>query len=311
MVGSRPLRSPAGCRLSQRPRRGHRVERIIRDQTLGDQDHRVRGLPVCQQGRQFSEVTAGAGHRHHIGPHVQRDRTIRRVIRRGSQQVDRLSGTSQLLGPHSGLTPFIEEAVRARLGAALDWVDRNPRRVLVHDRAAHAPWPRVVLRGRVRVRPRSGTYVLPPTGTAVPIDLGHQVRRNDLGYVLARPAGHWPPVGIPTRGWTACPPRWRPSSRWNRDNRCSPAAAPSDPTDGRFSSPPVTTRQRSPPTEWRRHPPRSITVCHSRAGERSEQQAHRHRPVVGGAGQVVQRAFRVGGRAEVGAAPGAVHDRLG
>ncbi|MGH3800749.1 MAG: UTRA domain-containing protein [Pseudonocardiaceae bacterium] len=40
----------------------------------------------------------------------------------------------------------------------------------------------------------------------MPIDLGHQVRRNDLGYVFARPAGHWPPVGIPTRGWTACPP---------------------------------------------------------------------------------------------------------
>lgn len=61
------------------------------------------------------------------------------------------------------------------------------------------------LRGRVRVRPRSGTYVLPPTGTPVPIELGHQVRRNDLGYVFARPSGHWPPVAIPTRGWTACP----------------------------------------------------------------------------------------------------------
>lgn len=62
------------------------------------------------------------------------------------------------------------------------------------------------LRGKLRVRPRSGTYVLPPTGTPVPIDLGHQVRRNDLGYVFARPAGHWPPVATPTRGWIACPP---------------------------------------------------------------------------------------------------------
>jgi GntR family transcriptional regulator len=61
------------------------------------------------------------------------------------------------------------------------------------------------LNGRVRVRPRSGTYVLPPTGPRLPVDLGHQVRRNDLGYLFARPSGHWPPVGVPTRGWTACP----------------------------------------------------------------------------------------------------------
>jgi GntR family transcriptional regulator len=61
------------------------------------------------------------------------------------------------------------------------------------------------LHGRVRVRPRSGTYVLAPTDTLLSVDLGHQVRRNDLGYVFARPSGHWPPVGVPTRGWTACP----------------------------------------------------------------------------------------------------------
>lgn len=62
------------------------------------------------------------------------------------------------------------------------------------------------LHGTVRVRSRSGTYVLAPTGSQrSPIDLGHQVRRNDLGYVFARPSGHWPPVGVPTRGWSTCP----------------------------------------------------------------------------------------------------------
>jgi GntR family transcriptional regulator len=65
------------------------------------------------------------------------------------------------------------------------------------------------LNGKVRVRPQSGTYVLPSapgaTPSNMPVDLGHQVRRNDLGYVFARPSGHWPPVGTPTREWTNCP----------------------------------------------------------------------------------------------------------
>lgn len=36
-----------------------------------------------------------------------------------------------------------------------------------------------------------------PQPPRCPIDLGHQVRRNDLGYVFARPDGHWPPSVSP------------------------------------------------------------------------------------------------------------------
>jgi len=76
--------------------------------------------------------------------------------------------------------------------------------------------------GRVRPHPRSGTYVLPPAGSHQPVNLGNQVRRNDLGYVFARPFGHWPPVAPPTQPRRACrrgqhrAPERRPVRRTHR-----------------------------------------------------------------------------------------------
>jgi GntR family transcriptional regulator len=62
------------------------------------------------------------------------------------------------------------------------------------------------LDGLVVIRERSGTYVTEPERhPRQRLDIGRQVRRNELGYVFARPAGHWHPIGAPTRAWVPCP----------------------------------------------------------------------------------------------------------
>lgn len=61
------------------------------------------------------------------------------------------------------------------------------------------------LEGRVVVRERQGTFVSDMPEQRQRLDVGRAVRRNELGYVFAKPAGHWHPIGTPTRDWVACP----------------------------------------------------------------------------------------------------------
>ncbi len=60
------------------------------------------------------------------------------------------------------------------------------------------------LEGLVVIRERSGAFVQ-SAGDRQRLDVGRQVRRNDLGYVFAKPAGHWSPIGTPRREWVPCP----------------------------------------------------------------------------------------------------------
>lgn len=59
-------------------------------------------------------------------------------------------------------------------------------------------------RGRVVVRPKSGTYV---RGREMRqrLVINVTLSRNDLGYLFTGPAGHWVPIGMPTRDRVACP----------------------------------------------------------------------------------------------------------
>lgn len=62
------------------------------------------------------------------------------------------------------------------------------------------------LDGLVVVRPgRAGTVVRDAKAPRHRLDLGDEVRRNELGYLFGAPTGHWSPVRMPTRGATDVP----------------------------------------------------------------------------------------------------------
>lgn len=62
------------------------------------------------------------------------------------------------------------------------------------------------LAGRVVVAPgRAGTVVLDTSAPRQRLDVGHVVRRDELGYLFTRTAGPWVPVSRPTRDWVPCP----------------------------------------------------------------------------------------------------------
>jgi GntR family transcriptional regulator len=59
-------------------------------------------------------------------------------------------------------------------------------------------------RGRVVKRPRMGVIVRGPEPRQRLV-VSATVYRNDLGYLFSDPAGHWVPIGSPTRGEVGCP----------------------------------------------------------------------------------------------------------
>jgi len=64
----------------------------------------------------------------------------------------------------------------------------------------------LALEGRIRIADRSGALVLDPAAPPQPVDVGGQVRRNELGYIFNAAAGHWRPTVPPTRRWLPAPP---------------------------------------------------------------------------------------------------------
>lgn len=75
----------------------------------------------------------------------------------------------------------------------------------VSTRVVHEAVCLLELERKVVVRDKRGTFVLPREDTRYLVNLGNDVDRNGLGYVFTRSAGHWPPVGNPSRDWVPCP----------------------------------------------------------------------------------------------------------
>jgi GntR family transcriptional regulator len=77
----------------------------------------------------------------------------------------------------------------------------------VSDRVIREAQSALMARGRVIVRPRSGTYVVDQDQAqpAQRLVIGDRARRNEHGYLFNAHAGHWPPIGDPTRGLVECP----------------------------------------------------------------------------------------------------------
>jgi DNA-binding GntR family transcriptional regulator len=90
-------------------------------------------------------------------------------------------------------------------GSRLPGINAIARQYGVGNDVAQEAYTALELDGLVVTRAGSGTYVLDP-GTRQRLDIGRQVRRNELGYLFSRPSGHWHPIGTPSRQWVPCPP---------------------------------------------------------------------------------------------------------
>lgn len=102
----------------------------------------------------------------------------------------------------------IARDLRERLDAG-EWdpgAKLPPVRKLADDYGVHQPTIGEAIKalagwGYVRQRPRSGVVVLDRTAPKIPLSIGRSIHYNDLGYYYNDCAGHWSPIGMPTRGW--------------------------------------------------------------------------------------------------------------
>ncbi|MDF3051886.1 MAG: GntR-family regulatory protein [Pseudonocardia sp.] len=75
----------------------------------------------------------------------------------------------------------------------------------VADKTVREALSALAARGRVVRRRRRGTYVADLAAPRERLDVGTVITRNELGYLRNRHAGHWRPIGPPSRRRVPCP----------------------------------------------------------------------------------------------------------